>query len=263
MTKTGGLQYTDRCLEQQRPLPGILQNGLSSFVSRMIICCIVFWGIITSVSGRGTGCLNKEIKSLMAFKSSLHDPVGRLVSWNVSFSCCEWEGVTCDTRIGHVVAVDLDNCSLSGVFRPAVLIELKYLGTLNVSINNFTGQPIPQQLGLLRNLRYLNLSTAGFEGSIPWQLGNLSNLIVLDLTSPVSMLRSPDLSWLTNLMALEQIYLKGINISATSPTWGQSISPLTQLRNISKKNYGLMGSIPASLQKLTSLEIVHLDGNNF
>jgi Leucine-rich repeat (LRR) protein len=219
--------------------------------------------IFTTVSGKAGDCLNQEMQSLLAFKNGLHDPAGRLASWNVSFSCCHWEGVSCDSRTGGVVAVDLHNCSLSGIFRPAALFNLTALEHLDVSFNNFTGLPIPTEMGFLKNLKYLNLSTAGFAGTIPWQLGNLSNLTGLDLSSSASMLTSPDLSWLANLTALTNLSLNGVDLSATSSSWGQSVSRLSQLLNLTMSNCGLTGSIPPSLQKLRYLETLHLDGNTF
>jgi hypothetical protein len=79
---------------------------------------------------------------------SWNDPLGRLASWNVSLSCCEWEGVSCDRRTGHVVGVDLHNCNLSGAFRPEQLFQLRDLESLNVSSNNFAGQRIPKKTDL-------------------------------------------------------------------------------------------------------------------
>jgi Leucine-rich repeat (LRR) protein len=134
-----------------------------------------------------------------------------LASWNVSFACCHWEGVSCDSRTGGVVAVDLHNCSLTGILRPAALFNLTALEHLDVSFNDFTGLPIPTEIGLLKNLKYLNLSTAGFAGTVPWQLGNLNNLTGLDLSSPPSQLTSPDLSWLAKLTALTNLSLNGVD----------------------------------------------------
>ena len=134
---------------------------------------------------------------------------------------------------------------------------------LDVRFNNWTGLPIPTKMGLLKRLKYLNLSTAGFAGIVPWQLRNLSSLIGLDLSSSDSMLISPDLSWLTNLTALRNLSLDETDLSLTSSSWGQSVSHLSQLINLTMSNCRLNGPIPPSLQNLASLEILHLDRNNF
>lgn len=150
-------------------LIGIMRKRLLSFVTWVFICCIIFLVILKSVYC-DTGCLNQEIHSLLNFKNHLHDSVGRLASWNIaSINCCEWDGASCDGRTGHVVGVDVHNCSLNGEFRPALffLSQLRDLESLNVGSDNFKGQPIPQELGLLKKLTHLNLSKAGFSGTIP------------------------------------------------------------------------------------------------
>lgn len=77
------------------------------------------------------------------------------------------------------------------------------------------------------------------------------------------MLASHDLSWLTNLTALEHLSLDRVDLSSTSSSWGQSVSRLSHLRNLSMSNCGLTGSISPSLQKLSSLQTLHLDRNTF
>lgn len=42
-------------------------------------------------------CRDDERKILMDFKRGLHDPSGRLKTWNGSTSYCNWEGIKCDT----------------------------------------------------------------------------------------------------------------------------------------------------------------------
>ena len=83
------------------------------------------------------------------------------------------------------------------------------------------------------------------------------------LSSPDFMLQSPDLSWLTHLTALTNISLNRVNLSASSSSWGQSVSRLSQLINVTMSNCGLTGSIPPSLQKLRNLGTLHLDRNSF
>ena len=69
---------------------------------------------------------------------------------------------------------------LGGEISPSIL-NLEHLHRLDLSMNNFSGIPIPTFLGSLKILEYLNLSSAGFQGKIPDHLGNLSSLMTLYL----------------------------------------------------------------------------------
>lgn len=188
------------------------------------------------------------MQSIFPFRNCLHDHVGCLASWNVSLSCCEWEGVSCDRRTHHVVEVDLRKFNLSGAFHPRELFEVRDLECLNVSSNNFIGQRIPPELGLLKKLIYLNLSRLGFAGIILQHLRNMSSLTVLDLSSlNLAMLKIPNLSWPTYLRELKHLFLNRIDLSIMSSSWGQSTSHVSQLKNISITNYELTSSVAPSL----------------
>ena len=88
----------------------------------------------------------------------------------------------------------------TGVLSPS-LLELKYLNYLDLSNNKFQGIPIPNFIGSLNKLSYLNLSYASFAGMIPSHLGNLSNLLYLDLSTFAYPLTPPisNLNWLSGL----------------------------------------------------------------
>ncbi|GKC24337.1 leucine-rich repeat protein, partial [Tanacetum coccineum] len=63
------------------------------------------------------------------------------------------------------------------------LLDLKQLKHLDLSCNDFGQIQVPEFIGSLGNLRYLNLSGSTFGGIIPPQLGNLSQLHTLCLGS--------------------------------------------------------------------------------
>ena len=151
---------------------------------------------------------------MMKLKQSFDDPSNRLVSWRGE-NCCEWKGVSCNKLTGHVVKLDLSapyyyfvleyayKDQLSAVEVDYGLTELKHLEHLDLSGNNFNGTRIPDFFGSFNHLTYLNLSKAGFEGKIPHQLGNLTNLQVLDLSdhysSSGSQLHASNLRWVSSL----------------------------------------------------------------
>ncbi|GKF44652.1 leucine-rich repeat protein, partial [Tanacetum coccineum] len=80
------------------------------------------------------------------------------------------------------------------------LKDLRHLKFLDLSGNYFQGSRIPEFIGSFKQLTYLNLSNA-FSGIIPPRIGNLSNLVVLDLKT-IS-LKSDDMSWISGLSSLK------------------------------------------------------------
>ncbi|CAL5366642.1 unnamed protein product [Camellia sinensis] len=144
-----------------------------------------------------TICNETEKQALLKFKLDLKDPSNQLSSW-VGEDCCQWAGVVCNNLTGHVHKIRLRNLhpfrvdqteveyeaylsyKLGGTINPS-LLDLKYLRHLDLSCNDFEGIPIPSFIGSIGRLRYLNLSQAGFSGTIPHQLGNLTMMRYLCL----------------------------------------------------------------------------------
>lgn len=104
------------------------------------------------------------------------------------------------------------------------------LGRLAIQSNRLTGS-IPPELGNLSNLGTLELSRNQLSGSIPPELGNLSNL--------------------------RRLYIESNNLSGSIPPELGNLSILDDLR-IGRNR--LSGSIPAELGNL-SLQILILNDN--
>jgi Leucine-rich repeat (LRR) protein len=138
-------------------------------------------------------------------------------------------------------------------------------------MNNLTTPTgsVPEFLGLLRNLRYLNLSYMSFTGRVPSSLGNLSKLHYLDLSdSPFFLpwryyknyLYSTDISWLSN-MPLRHLNMGSVNLS-TALDWAHVVNMIPSLKILRLTDCSLASanqSLP--FLNLTGLEELSLSGN--
>ncbi|KAG9441596.1 hypothetical protein H6P81_017450 [Aristolochia fimbriata] len=260
------------------------KNSLNIVLS--IFCLLSNWGIHYSAP-LVLGCSDSERAALSQFAAKLIDPSNLLSSWRsdstklLAPDCCNWSGVTCHNATGFVTELDLRSGNLSGEIHPA-LAELKHLQSLDLSLNAFAGVKIPDFLGSLKELRYLNLSRAGFAGSIPHRLGNLSNLESLDLSSYTqpssSYLQSYNLDkyrssylssdnsleWMLNMQFLKHVNLINVNLSMASSHWFDVINSLPSLQVLQMRGSSL-SNIPmsASFLNLTRLTLLDLSYNQF
>ncbi|XP_071735632.1 receptor-like protein EIX1 [Rutidosis leptorrhynchoides] len=204
-----------------------------------------------------SSCFEHERQSLLRFKHSLiSDPSNRLSSWNETINCCHWLGVGCDNTTGYVTRLDLRTNSeqLEGNELNSSLSELTRLSYLDLSGNYFHTSPIPDFIGSMRQLRYLNLSSAGFAGVVSHQIGNLSRLRVLDLSDRNSMMELvvDDFTWLTRLLSLEHLDLSGVNVTGDGAFDKLLLYMIPSLKELHLSNCGLSNS---------HFNITHFDSN--
>ncbi|XP_047043862.1 receptor-like protein EIX1 [Lolium rigidum] len=179
-------------------------------------------------------CFPAERTALLAFKAGItSDPQNLLISWQQGHhDCCRWGGVTCSSRTGHVIKLDLRNRS-----------------------------PTADE-----SLTYLNLSYVGFHGLVPPQLGNLSNLVLLDIHNDITYksLYSKDISWLARLHSLEHLNMAAINLSGVVD-WALPVDALPNLVVLILRSCGInMINAPSTLvqHNLTVLEELDLSYNS-
>ncbi|PWA38567.1 leucine-rich repeat protein [Artemisia annua] len=232
-------------------------------------------------------CIKEERQALLEFKHHLIDEGDRLSSWvDEKNDCCKWAGIVCDNMTGHVIQIHLrtldGHCEggfdtfkkleeaskqrLRGNLSPS-LLDLKQLEHLDLRCNNFGSIQVPEFIGSLGNLRYLNLSSSNFGGIIPPQLGNLSQLHTLCLgsfqdgmsgeTSVVNM------EWLSNLHLLRHLDMSMVNLSKAMD-WFQVINTLPSLAELHLGYSNLLDAHPhVPTLNITSLLLLDLSANQF
>ncbi|KAL2967126.1 hypothetical protein AAZX31_16G158000 [Glycine max] len=204
-------------------------------------------------------CIQTEREALLQFKAAIEDPYGMLSSWTTS-DCCQWQGIRCSNLTAHVLMLDLHGDLFNDVPQRYMsgeihksLMELQQLKYLNLSWNSFQGRGIPEFLGSLTNLRYLDLSLSNFGGNIPTQFGSLSHLKYLDLSWNRYMQGSIPRQ-LGNPSQLQHLDLSGNQFEGSIPS---QIGNLSQLQHLDLSYNSFEGSIPSQIGNLSQL--LHLD----
>nr|GMC79020.1 receptor-like protein 12 [Ipomoea batatas] len=142
------------------------------------------------------------------------------------------------------------------------LLELKHLNYLDLSYNDFQGSPIPEFIGSFKRLRVLSLMDARFSGTIPPQLGNLTNLQVLNISGYYLELKIKNLEWLSLLSSLRSIYLRGVDIDLIESS-KTSVTLPPFLEQLQLPGCELHGSLPFSLNSSSPfLSVVDFSYNN-
>ncbi|XP_028196673.1 receptor-like protein EIX1 [Glycine soja] len=217
-------------------------------------------------------CIQREREALLEFKAALVDHHGMLSSWTTA-DCCQWEGIRCSNLTGHVLMLDLhaeynyaygNNVQyLSGRFISGEihksLMELQQLNYLDLNSNSFPDRGIPEFLGSLINLRYLDLSYCDIEGKIPTQFGSLSHLKYLNLAWNRNLEGSIPRQ-LGNLSQLQHLYLSANRFEGNIPS---QIGNLSQLQHLDLSDNSLEGNIPSQIGNLSQLQHLDLSGNYF
>ncbi|XP_028056152.1 receptor-like protein 7 [Camellia sinensis] len=181
-------------------------------------------------------------------------------------------------NLSSLTSLILRNCGLYGQF-PIDIFHLNKLQVLSVRDNqNLTGylpefnQSIP--------LKELRLASSNFSGNLPYSIGNLNSLIVLDFTECEFSGSIP--ASIGNLTELTHVRLKSNKFTGQIPSMASLsqlnflslaynkfdrgtlpwLGKLAKLTELDLAEINLYGSILLSLANLTQLSIAILDSNH-
>ncbi|CAN1169370.1 Receptor-like protein EIX2 [Linum perenne] len=244
---------------------------MQSFRTNLSLTILLLFSFLSLPLG-DSRCTKTDIEALLTFKNGLVDPSGRLSSWKGD-DCCKWVGVKCSNG-STVTELSLRNpypskqveaykVSCLGGQLLSSLLHLNNLSYLDLSLNDFEGLQIPEFLGELKNLRYLNLSYASFSGQVPPNLGNLSNLKYLDIYSVMGM-ETQNPSWLSGLSSLKHLNLGLVTIHSIDAQWLHAVNMIPSLLELHLPSCGLQDmaeTIP--FVNFTSLSVLDLSQNSF
>jgi len=148
------------------------------------------------------------------------------------------------------------NCDLSNWF--GITLDQNGRVTRIYMYNNLLSGYLPSELGLLSELKNLDLFFNRISSTLPSEIGEMSNLEYLRLSS--NRIESPLPSSFADLSLLKRLYLDGNLLDGKFPA---EIIPLTSLEYLDLRNNGLNGAIPSTIGDLNKLTTLNLSYNQF
>ncbi|KAH0929843.1 hypothetical protein HID58_015570 [Brassica napus] len=178
-------------------------------------------------------------------------------SWAINSDCCDWDGITCDTKSWEVIELDLSRSCLHGrLHSNSSLYKVKNLTTLDLSYNYFSGHISPS-IGNFSHLTTLDLSKNYFSGWIPSSVGNLSHLTILDLSG------NDFIGELPSFGSMNQMNLLSVEFNKLSGNFPHSLLNLEMLSDLYLSHNQFTGTLPSNMSSLYNLEYFEAWDNSF
>ncbi|KAM5583375.1 hypothetical protein ABKV19_003329 [Rosa sericea] len=257
-----------------------MELSLFLLVSMCMLSSVLLFhvAVANNFSSLLQSCHEEERSALLQFKESftinssisITGAYPKVLLWKLggkNNNCCSWDGVECDEKTGHVIALDLSSSCLYGsINSSSSLFRLVHLQRLNLANNYFNYSQIPSAIRNFPRLRYLNLSDSVFSGEVPSEVSQLSKLSILDLSfnfdrSRVDSIFSDETllklnastmrRLVQNLTSLQKLHLSLTNISSPIP---DSMANLSFLTSLLLEDCAIFGEFPIRIFELENLK---------
>ncbi|XP_024382535.1 uncharacterized protein [Physcomitrium patens] len=179
--------------------------------------------------------------------------------FNTSVPTCDWQGVVTCIGLGpraQIRTLTLSGRGLNGTILPDTLGALSSLQFLDLSNNLLSGE-IPLDIYNLSSLSFIRLAQNRLTGGLSPMVSKLVQLATLDISQ--NLLSGPLPSKLGDLQFLEVLDLHSNNFSENIPVLRQR-NPV--LQNLDLSSNQLTGEVPWAFDSLTTLKLLNLSRNS-
>ena len=180
-------------------------------------------------------------------------------NWCTDAPLSKWLGVTLTPDGKHVQGIELWNNEVEG-YIPEEIADLTELEMLSINNQYYSTEawPLPEAIGSLKKLKFLQLQSYTLGGTLPESLFRLKDLEVLRIKNAEGMTPGPIPPEIGNLTGLKELCLSMVKLTGEVPP---EIGNLTNLVELQLFGNELTGSIPESFGNLVNLENLDMSGN--
>ncbi|KAH0682016.1 hypothetical protein KY289_019768 [Solanum tuberosum] len=230
-------------------------NIMEKHIFLLILAILVQSYFVSSISAT-ISSNETDQEALLAFRNLVTSDSSHFLAnnWTKNTSFCSWFGVTCSSKRQRVVALTLPNLQLQGTISPS-LANLSFLIELNLANNNFHGN-IPYGIGHLPRLRVIDLQNNQLQGSIPTSLFQHRSVQIISLA--FNKLGGEMWNGTWYVPELRVLNLRNNTLTGIIPP---SIGNASKLMNISLNWNRINGNIPMEIGNLSQLVELSLSRN--